>query len=286
MPRECSGDDTPTGDDDLAPAIERAAAAVRAADALLITAGAGMGVDSGLPDFRGNAGFWKAYPPFARLGLTFVQLANPVWFARDPQQAWGFYGHRHELYHRTEPHAGFSILLRWALARPCGYFVFTSNVDGHFQRAGFDERRVVECHGSIHHRQCSLPCDDRIWLADDPDVSVNVATMRASEPLPHCTNCGAVARPNVLMFGDHRWLSERTDAQHAAYRRWLEEIDDARLVVVELGAGLAVPTVRYESEQRAGILVRINPREPEVPSGGICLPGAARAMLQRIDALL
>ncbi len=32
------------------------------ADAILITAGAGMGVDSGLPDFRGNEGFWKAYP--------------------------------------------------------------------------------------------------------------------------------------------------------------------------------------------------------------------------------
>ncbi|HQN18542.1 MAG TPA: Sir2 family NAD-dependent protein deacetylase, partial [Syntrophobacteraceae bacterium] len=36
---------------------------LREADAVLITAGAGMGVDSGLPDFRGNQGFWNAYPP-------------------------------------------------------------------------------------------------------------------------------------------------------------------------------------------------------------------------------
>lgn len=35
-------------------ALERAAQAIRAADALLVSAGAGMGVDSGLPDFRGT----------------------------------------------------------------------------------------------------------------------------------------------------------------------------------------------------------------------------------------
>ena len=42
--------------------IQQAAEIVAAADALIISAGAGMGVDSGLPDFRGNEGFWKAYP--------------------------------------------------------------------------------------------------------------------------------------------------------------------------------------------------------------------------------
>jgi NAD-dependent SIR2 family protein deacetylase len=57
--------------------IERAAKALNDADALLITAGAGMGVDSGLPDFRGPEGFWRAYPAVAKLGLNFEQIANP-----------------------------------------------------------------------------------------------------------------------------------------------------------------------------------------------------------------
>ena len=56
--------------------ISLAAAAIRSADALLITAGAGMGVDSGLPDFRGNEGFWKAYPVVARLGLSFEDMGR------------------------------------------------------------------------------------------------------------------------------------------------------------------------------------------------------------------
>ena len=33
-------------------------ALINSSDGLIITAGAGMGVDSGLPDFRGNEGMW------------------------------------------------------------------------------------------------------------------------------------------------------------------------------------------------------------------------------------
>lgn len=47
-------------DNDIA--IRQAADWIRDADGLLITAGAGMGVASGLPDFRGAEGFWRAYP--------------------------------------------------------------------------------------------------------------------------------------------------------------------------------------------------------------------------------
>src|SRR5262245_12327784 len=125
--------------------IRAAAEAVRGADALLIGAGAGMGVDSGLPDFRGPEGFWKAYPPFR--GWHFAYLSTPHWFTSDPRLAWGFFGHRLNLYRAAVPHAGFGILRRWAGRMPLGYFVFTSNVDGQFQKAGFPEERAIECHG-------------------------------------------------------------------------------------------------------------------------------------------
>ncbi len=115
-----------------AESLQKAADAIAAADALLIGAGAGMGVDSGLPDFRGAQGFWKAYPAYARLGLRFEALANPHWFENDPTLAWGFYGHRLNLYRATQPHAGFQILRKWAGRMRHGAFVFTSNVDGQF----------------------------------------------------------------------------------------------------------------------------------------------------------
>src|SRR5260221_11136749 len=97
-----------------------AAELINTADALIIAAGAGMGVDSGLPDFRGPEGFWKAYPPYAKLGLAFKSVADPEHFARDPAFGWGFYGHRTNLYRATRPHEAFATLRRRARSKPAG----------------------------------------------------------------------------------------------------------------------------------------------------------------------
>ncbi|XVV04224.1 SIR2 family NAD-dependent protein deacylase [Actinosynnema sp. CA-248983] len=260
--------------------LQRAAELIASADAVLVCAGAGMGVDSGLPDFRGDHGFWQAYPPYERLGLKFVELADPVHFAEDPTLAWGFYGHRLDLYRRTEPHAGFAVLRGW------GARVFTSNVDGQFQRAGCTD--VAEVHGSIHHLQCVEPCTDEVWAADDVVVEVDPETMRAVSPLPSCRNCGGLARPNILMFGDWAWVPERSQRQLDALTEWRR--GKRNLVVLELGAGLAVPTVRRQAElasAASGALIRINPREPEVRHGrGVSLRMGALEALQTLAALV
>jgi len=270
--------------------ITEAAVWIRSADAMVIAAGAGMGVDSGLPDFRGNDGFWNAYPPFRQLGLKFTDLANPDWFANDPPLAWGFYGHRYNLYKRTQPHAGFQILRQWAAAKPAGYFVFTSNVDGHFQRAGFAADRVLECHGSIHRRQCVDEYDGHIWPASEAEVPVDETTMRAVGELPCDPVSGKRARPNILMFGDGGWNRRVTDEQQERYASWLASIAGQRLVVIELGAGTAVPSVRHHTEslvnRLAARLIRINLREAQVPAGQIGLPCGALAGLTAIQKAL
>lgn len=263
---------------------------MNAADALLVTAGAGMGVDSGLPDFRGTQGFWRAYPVIAKLGLSFEEMANPAWFKDDPALAWAFYGHRLNLYRNTVPHAGFSRLLEIGRSKPHGYFVFTSNVDGQFQKAGFAPERIVECHGSIHHFQCSVSCTGEIWDADGHAIGIDAEKFRALEPLPRCRNCSALARPNVLMFGDWSWLGHRTDQQHERFSAWIDELSrqSAKLTVIELGAGGAIPTVRYTSERVVqslnGKLIRLNPREDSVPTRHISLPlDAAEGIRQICD---
>jgi NAD-dependent SIR2 family protein deacetylase len=262
-----------------------AAEAIREADALLITAGAGMGVDSGLPDFRGGAGFWNAYPAYRELGLNFVELANPRWFREDPKLAWGFYGHRLNLYRSTSPHSGFDILRTWGERMPRGYRVFTSNVDGHFQRAGFAEELVTEVHGSINHVQCCGDCGIGIFSAADLDVQIDSVTFRA-QSLPICAKCGALLRPNILMFEDWEWDGSRTALQERKLNRWLDDILGCRLVVVEFGAGTAIPTVRRFSETVCltsnATLIRINITEPQVPAGNIGLEMSALAALRAI----
>jgi NAD-dependent SIR2 family protein deacetylase len=261
---------------------------IAGAGALLVCAGAGMGVDSGLPDFRGSEGFWRAYPPYRRLGLRFEAIADPEHFDADPELAWGFYGHRLALYRRTAPHAGFAVLRGWADRWPTE--VFTSNVDGAFQAAGFADEVVTECHGAIGMLQCTRPCHDGTWPADDMNVVIDEGTMRARPPLPTCPRCGRVARPNILMFGDGSGVPGPHAERMAAHRAWLRSLDASRLVVLELGAGTAVPTVRRHAELAAaasGALIRINVREPEVRHGrGVSLAAGAQATLEAIDAAL
>lgn len=244
-----------------------------------------MGVDSGLPDFRGPEGFWRAYPPYRALGLRFEEIADPAHFAADPELAWGFYGHRLELYRATVPHAGFGVLARWARDRPTR--VFTSNVDGQFQLAGL--AGVAECHGSIHFLQCTVDCGQPVWSAQAESVEVDPDTARAALPLPACPACGALARPNILMFGDAEWVPDRTAEQLREHAGWLraQRAAGARVGVVEIGAGSAIPTVRREAEvasAASGALVRINPREPGVRHGrGVGLAAPAAATLLAID---
>jgi len=268
--------------------FRQAAAAIRNARALVITAGAGMGVDSGLPDFRGNEGFWNAYPPYRRLGLSFVEAANPGHFERDPAFGWGFYGHRTNLYRQTVPHRGFQILLDWAERFDLDTFVVTSNVDGQFQKAGFRKDQVLEVHGSIHHLQCLSPCNRAIW-DNREDIPVDLETMRARH-IPGCPHCGGVARPNILMFGDWSWLPDRTRGQEMRFDLFCDQHRDHPLVVVEMGAGTAIPTIRYTSERlggrRGAVVIRINPREPQIARPHLSLPCSALAGLTAIDTAL
>lgn len=267
------------------PDYARCAALIAQADGLLITAGAGMGIDSGLPDFRGTQGFWRAYPALGRARIAFEEIANPAAFAAQPRLAWGFYGHRLNLYRQTVPHEGYAVLRRIGEGMAHGAFVFTSNVDGQFRKAGFAETDICECHGSIHHLQCAAGCGPAIWPADELRPEVDAGNCRLVSPLPICPHCRALARPNILMFGDREWRAERTEGQHRRLRDWLRRIE--RLLVIEIGAGTAIPTVRLTGERLAGQLIRINPDEARLGAGrGVAIARGGREALNGIAAHL
>lgn len=231
------------------------------ADGLLITAGAGMGIDSGLPDFRGSEGFWNAYPALGRARIQFEGIANPDAFHILPEVAWGFYGHRLNLYRNTVPHAGFDLLQRMAERVEQGAFVLTSNVDGQFQKAGFAEERVCEVHGSIHHLQCMEPCHKLSWPAEEFHPEVDEENCKLLNEPPWCPRCSEMARPNVLMFGDWSWVPMRQQEQEQRLLAWLKRCRSP--LIIELGAGTAIPTLRRFADRLGAPLIRINPRAEE-----------------------
>ena len=283
--------------------IKRAAKAIKESEALIITAGAGMGVDSGLPDFRGSEGFWKAYPPLRKLNLSLSGVSTPKWFNEDPTFAWGFFGHRYQLYKNTNPHPGFGILKKWGDALKHGYFVYTSNVDGHFQKAGFDPERVVECHGTIHYMQLVDPTiSNEIWpVPDDIHYDINEETLKMTSPLPvgpPGQDKKYPARPNIKMFFDEIWVPTRKDIEIEKFDAFKDEIGvgkdiGVKFVLIEIGSGIAVPRVRnmgkeiIEGSGDRGTLIRINPNEPDVnDSHHIGLKMKALDALNQIDKLL
>lgn len=247
-------------------------------DGLLITAGAGIGVDSGLPDFRGDQGFWKAYPPLKHLGKSFVDMATPQLFHTDPKLAWGFYGLRLNTYRAVEPHQGFYLLEEWSETLPNlthGAFVFTSNVDGEFQKVGFKDEKVYECHGSIHWLQCVDNCKQDIWSVDGYTPVVDEEYCQLTNDFPTCPHCGGLARPNILMFSDWEWQDQLQAVKEHKLMQWLEQVN--KLAIIELGAGKAVPSVRNFGEQLVRYLdddnvslMRINMRESQVPNKPNC----------------
>ena len=234
---------------DLEQKIKKVASLLLDAECLIITAGAGIGVDSGLPDFRGPEGFWRAYPPMKVKGLKLEDTATPHWFDTNAEFAWGFYAHRYDLYKTTKPHDGFNILLKWCQTMKKGYYAFTSNVDGQFQKSGFPQDKVVEWHGTIHYMQlCDTTTCREIWsVPNDVNFQVDPATFLLKSPLPMGPpgEMDRLARPNIKMFTDDTWLPDRTMGQREKFDEFFESLaDDVKLVVIEIGCGESVPKIR------------------------------------------
>ena len=242
---------------------QRAAQLIADADGLLIIAGAGMGVDSGLPDFRGAEGFWRAYPALKKAGIDFTSIASPGAFVRAPRLAWGFYGHRLALYRQAVPHHGFQIIDDIAAQMPKGMFAVTSNVDGQFQSAGFSESHLMEIHGSIHHLQCITPCTEDIWSASGITSKTDDSKCKwLGRALPTCPICHRLARPNICMFNDYGWIETNRTAGKARLDRWLEKVDS--YAILEIGVGTGVATLRRLGKSLPAPLIRINPQDDGV----------------------
>jgi len=341
--------------------LERAADALRSAEALLICTGAGMGVDSGFGTYRGrNAGIWA---PLKALHMDLQDMSAPQHFETDPRLAWAFFCFRYRAYTSVMPHEGYDILSQWGARLKHGLFSVTSNVDGHWARTkGVGEERTYEVHGSLSHIQPlvgqrwneALECyigDGNVWPVDIKDIAAlelptwdlapgekvevllrpdaeewmpaivakdgcavelpdgspltahavrrpgqhDLCRVSESSVLPRCPTTGELARPNVIMFGDLKWCPTRINEQEAAFRKWQESLPkETRLVIVEVGAGKAIPTIRYAAEAATrdfpqATLIRINLDDSDVPDdlNAVSIGGmGAREALSKLDAML
>lgn len=243
-------------DTHLQASIKEAAHIVSEADSVLVVAGAGIGCDSGLPDYRSKSGFWNAYPPIAKLGISLEDMSKTKWFKNDPKTAWGFYSHRTHLYAKAEPHVGFKILLDICQQKGDDYFVFTSNIDSQFQKAGFHEDKIFESHGSLRYLQCLGMCSgSTVWRNEEKALDINLETFQVKNPdkIPRCSSCGNLARPNVSFFSDtyQTFDASRTTLAKQRLLAWLQQAENTNksLAIIEVGCGTSLHSLRFETEE-------------------------------------
>eukprot|EP00931_Biecheleriopsis_adriatica_P037599 TRINITY_DN21556_c0_g1_i1.p1 TRINITY_DN21556_c0_g1~~TRINITY_DN21556_c0_g1_i1.p1 ORF type:complete len:815 (+),score=142.97 TRINITY_DN21556_c0_g1_i1:166-2610(+) len=305
-PKNCSIPDerllanTKMSKEEVVHSLSQAAEWITSADAILIGSGAGMGVDSGLGTFRGGKkGVWDG---LEAVGLAYEEICEPRWFdeaSGEPRLAWGFWNHCYSAYQETKPHQGYTTLRQMGQRCPFGFFSFTSNIDSHWIASGMSADRVLEVHGAVRWLQCSKPCCPDVWKAPNGLCLHEDSTHRAQGILPVCPKCKAVARPNVQMFGgDSGFSRARRGAQNAKYDAWINRMAEQpdsrnlRVVCLEIGCGLTVPTVRKELEKVVqkfpeARLIRINPENPglasELVSRGVSLPLPAGAAIEQLS---
>jgi NAD-dependent SIR2 family protein deacetylase len=221
------------------------------ADGVVILAGAGMGVDAGIPDFRGNTGLWTAEKD------NFIKFSSGNAWHELPLEAWNFYISRFISYQDIEPHKGYYELKKLLDSLDKDTYVMTSNVDGHFEKSGYDVDKIYTIHGDLKNIQCSSKC-----CRDIHPMPAFTKLLDIIEEAPHCEKCGSVMRPLVMMFNDPWFITTKIDEQANKCLEWLESKEN--IVGIEIGAGLAVPSLRIYGQERTKTLIRINPNDFQV----------------------
>jgi NAD-dependent deacetylase len=150
---------------------------------VFVLTGAGISAESGIPTFRDAGGVWTTTK------LDDVAVAGA--FERDPVKVWSFVSSRRPPIAKAQPNAAHHAL--YAVERHIAdwLFICTQNIDDLHERAGSS---VVHMHGRVFSARCTKECGAA-------SVEDRLERSTAAE-LPRCSNCGALLRPDVVMFGE------------------------------------------------------------------------------------
>lgn len=227
---------------------------------VVVLTGAGVSVESGVPDFRGGGGLWERFNP--------MEYATIEAFRSRPQKVWEMFRAVQELLAGVEPNAAHRALAGMEGAGLVDAVV-TQNIDGLHRRAG--SREVVAFHGRADILHC-IWCGARYALA---------ARRPESDGVPWC-DCGRPLKPEVVLFGEQ--LPED------AVQRAQQHVLAARTLLIVGTSGDVAPANQLPDAARARgtRIVEINPHHAAFASAAedVWIPEAAAEVLPALLAAL
>jgi len=220
--------------------LAEAVARLRARSTVAVLTGAGISVESGIPDFRSPGGLWTRFSP--------EEYATLDVFKRDPAKAWKLYRALGRSIEGVEPNAAHRALARLESAGSVA-MVVTQNVDGLHQAAG--SRKVIEMHGDHQHVQC-VRCG---WLG--PVAPSHLV----GDEVPLCAECSHPVKPNVVLFGEAvRGMGEISRC-----------LDQCELLLVVGTSAQVYPAAGLPAqiESRGGLIYEFNVEETALTRGSV-----------------
>jgi NAD-dependent deacetylase len=146
--------------------------------------GAGISVDSGIPDFRSEGGLWKRFDP--------LEHATLESFMRDPTKFWTMGKELAETIVKAKPNSAHTSLAHLEKqGKLIG--VITLNIDNLHQSAG--NKKVIELHGNYLRAHC-IDCGAEYF---GKKVHERVAQ---GEIPPKCEKCGGILKSEAILFGE------------------------------------------------------------------------------------
>jgi len=210
--------------------IQRAAKDIVHSKKTIAFTGAGISVESGIPDFRGAQGLWQKYDP--------EEYAHIQAFYANPERVWLMLKEMFALVLAAKPnpaHIGLAELERMGLLSS----IVTQNVDGLHQAAG--SKNVIEFHGTNRTLSC-LKCSTKI----------EGISLKLEDLPPRCSRCSSLLKPDVVFFGEPiPW-----EAQMMSFKE--SKSCSAVLVIGTSAVVYPAATIPITAKERGAIVIEIN----------------------------
>ncbi len=179
--------------------IEFAGELLRKARQAVILTGAGLSTPSGIPDFRSEGtGLWSRDEP--------LEVASLTTFRTHPEKFYRWFRPLATQIFDAKPNQA-HLALAELEQKGRVHSIATQNIDMLHQKAG--SSHIAELHGTLATLTCTQ-CFHKVESLPYLRPFVDEGT------IPACPRCGAVLKPDVILFGEQLPQKAWFDAQHAS----------------------------------------------------------------------
>ena len=235
--------------------IEEVAQVLLNAESVCVLTGAGVSAESGVYTYKDSEETWDVDGK----AMTMQEVMNIDILQGYPLEFWQNIQYNRVRMSTCSPngvHYALADLINFFRTRGKSACIVTQNIDGFDGQVLGNDNDLYEIHGNTHNMRCLFDCCDEVFPG--PDLSDMIYS------IPLCPCCGAIARPNVLLYGE-----EYTEKWYRAETA-VEAVKNSQVLVVigtQIKCGL--PNERVKEFAKDGkVIIEINV-EPVIEYGNV-----------------